>query len=179
MKKVITIACALAFVGTPAWSQERGGEQDGTGLPVAASAVAAAAAVSPSVRSLRADLEQILNRLRWNGDRWSVMVVSLDHGDTLFAHGADERLAPASNLKLFTTAAALYYLGPDYRYNTFLVATGPVQDGIVAGDLIVYGTGDPTFSDRFGNRSAVWQAFADTLAKLGVREVRGDIVGDG
>jgi D-alanyl-D-alanine carboxypeptidase len=54
-------------------------------------------------------------------------------------------------MKLFTTAAALYYLGSDYRYNTFLMATGPIRDGVLEGDLVVYGTGDPTFSGRFGS----------------------------
>jgi D-alanyl-D-alanine carboxypeptidase/D-alanyl-D-alanine-endopeptidase (penicillin-binding protein 4) len=175
MKTVITIGlAAIALAPGVALSQSQGAE-----VPTAAAAMVAPAAIAPSVNSLRTDLEQILSRPRWNGDRWSVMVVSLDRGDTLFAHGADEKLAPASNMKLFTTAAALYYLGPDYRYNTFLMATGPIQDGVIAGDLVVYGTGDPTFSDRFGNRAAVWQAFADTLTALGIREVRGDIIGDG
>jgi D-alanyl-D-alanine carboxypeptidase/D-alanyl-D-alanine-endopeptidase (penicillin-binding protein 4) len=43
----------------------------------------------------------------------------------------------------------------------------------------VYGTGDPTFSSRFGRRDGIWHAFADTLAALGVREIRGAVVGDG
>jgi serine-type D-Ala-D-Ala carboxypeptidase/endopeptidase (penicillin-binding protein 4) len=145
---------------------------------------AAAAAVSPATsqaarESLAADLAEIIQRPGWSGDRWGVVVFSLDSRDTLFAHAPHEQLAPASNMKLFTTAAALYYLGPDYRWNTFLMATGPLSAGVLEGDLVVYGTGDPTFSARFGSPLAVWQAFADTLVALGVREIRGDIVGDG
>jgi serine-type D-Ala-D-Ala carboxypeptidase/endopeptidase (penicillin-binding protein 4) len=147
--------------------------------PAMPTAVPAVVSAGAEARSLQADLERLIRRPGWTGDRWSVMVVSLDRGDTLFAHGAHEPLTPASNIKLFTTAAALYYLGPDYRYNTFLMATGPIQDGVLDGDLVVYGTGDPTFSARFGSALAVWQAFADTLEALGVREIRGDIVGDG
>jgi serine-type D-Ala-D-Ala carboxypeptidase/endopeptidase (penicillin-binding protein 4) len=147
--------------------------------PVMPAAVPAVVSAGVEARSLQADLERLIRRPGWTGDRWSVMVVSLDRGDTLFAHGAHEPLTPASNIKLFTTAAALYYLGPDYRYNTFLMATGPIQDGVLDGDLVVYGTGDPTFSARFGSALAVWQAFADTLQALGVREIRGDVVGDG
>jgi serine-type D-Ala-D-Ala carboxypeptidase/endopeptidase (penicillin-binding protein 4) len=149
------------------------------GLPAANAGPAAAMATDAAALQLQADLEEIIRRPRWTGDLWSVMVVSLDRGDTLYAHNAHQRLAPASNMKLFTTAAALYYLGPDYRYNTFLMATGPIADGVLEGDLVVYGTGDPTFSARFGSPLAVWQAFADTLQALGVREIRGDIVGDG
>jgi serine-type D-Ala-D-Ala carboxypeptidase/endopeptidase (penicillin-binding protein 4) len=147
-------------------------------LPAAAAPSAAIAAADPASRALQAELEALIRRPGWRGDRWSVMVVSLDRGDTLFAYGAHEPLAPASNMKLFTTAAALYYLGPDYRYNTFLMATGPIRDGVLEGDLVVYGTGDPTFSGRFGSPVGVWQAFADTLQALGVREIEGDIVGD-
>jgi serine-type D-Ala-D-Ala carboxypeptidase/endopeptidase (penicillin-binding protein 4) len=145
----------------------------------AAAVPAAVVAADPGARTLQSELDQLIRRPGWKGDRWSVMVVSLDRGDTLFAHGAHERLAPASNMKLFTVAAALYYLGADYRYNTFLMSTGPIRDGVLEGDLVVYGTGDPTFSARFGNALSVWQAFADTLQSLGVREIRGDIVGDG
>jgi serine-type D-Ala-D-Ala carboxypeptidase/endopeptidase (penicillin-binding protein 4) len=144
-----------------------------------APAAVAAVAADPYSRQLQTDLEDVIRRPRWPDARWSVMVVSLDRGDTLFAHNAHERLAPASNMKLFTTAAGLYYLGADYRYNTFLMATGPISEGVLDGDLVVYGTGDPTFSARFGSALAVWQAFADTLEALGIREIRGDIVGDG
>jgi serine-type D-Ala-D-Ala carboxypeptidase/endopeptidase (penicillin-binding protein 4) len=142
-------------------------------------ATPAGTAADPSARQLQLELEEIIRRPRWTGDQWSVMAISLDRGDTLFSYNAHQRLAPASNMKLFTTAAALYYLGPDYRYNTFLMATGPIRDGVLEGDLVVYGTGDPTFSARFGSPLTVWRAFADTLEALGVREIRGDIVGDG
>jgi serine-type D-Ala-D-Ala carboxypeptidase/endopeptidase (penicillin-binding protein 4) len=152
--------------------------QQAAGGPDASGAEEAAAAEAMRV-ALEGDLREIIARPRWTGDEWSVMVRSLDRGDTLFSFGGDTPLAPASNMKLFTTAAALYYLGPNFRYNTFLMATGPIRDGVLDGDLVLYGTGDPTFSSRFGDNLRVWKAFADTLQSLGVREVRGSIVGDG
>ena len=148
-------------------------------IPVGATGVAESAAVSASVGSLRADLTRLVESPNWGGDRWSVIVVSLSRGDTLFGHDADAFLAPASNMKLFTTAAGLYYLGPEFRYNTFLLTDGRIEDGALAGNVVLYGTGDPTLSDRFGGKLNVWRAFADTLVALGVREVRGDVVGDG
>ena len=159
---------SAAEAGAP---QQRGG-------PSAASSAEAADAEAMRA-ALATDLREIIARPGWSGDEWSVMVRSLDRGDTLFTFGGEAPLAPASNMKLYTTAAALYYLGPHFRYNTFLMSTGPIRDGVVDGDLVLYGTGDPTFSSRFGDNLRVWKAFADTLQAMGVREVRGGIIGDG
>ncbi|HEX7048944.1 MAG TPA: D-alanyl-D-alanine carboxypeptidase/D-alanyl-D-alanine-endopeptidase [Longimicrobiales bacterium] len=147
--------------------------------PVVAGSAGAAGTAGAAVSALRADLERLVGSAHWRGDRWSVMVVSLDRGDTLFAHDADVALAPASNMKLFTSAAALYYLGPSFRYSTFLMSSGPIEGGTLRGDLVLYGTGDPTLSDRFyDTKLTVLEEFADSLAALGVTAVAGDVVGD-
>jgi D-alanyl-D-alanine carboxypeptidase/D-alanyl-D-alanine-endopeptidase (penicillin-binding protein 4) len=107
------------------------------------------------------------------------MVYSLDTGDTLFALEPDEPLAPASNLKLLTTAAALRILGPDYRFRTYLLTDGPIVDGKLEGDLVLYGTGDPGISGRFyRERDEVLARLIDQLAALGIHTVKGDLVGD-
>lgn len=129
--------------------------------------------------ALRTEIERALAAPGWNGDRWGVLVVSLRSGDTLFAHDAHTSLIPASNMKLFTTAAALKYLGPGYRYSTYLVATGPIEGGVLRGDLLVYGTGDPTISARFfETKTSVWESLADSLSALGIARIEGDLVGD-
>lgn len=132
------------------------------------------------VARLARDIHGILREPGWDRARFGVLVVSLDRGDTLFSLNPDLPLAPASNLKLYSTAAALYYLGPDFRYSTYLLADGPVENGVLQGDLVLYGTGDPAMSGRLlpGSTTAL-QALADTLASRGVREVTGDLVGDG
>lgn len=178
----IQAAGAPSIVQAPeasgASAAEAAAPQQATGGPNAAGSAEAAEAEAMRA-ALATDLREIIGRPGWSGDEWSVMVRSLDRGDTLFTFGGEAPLAPASNMKLFTTAAALYYLGPHFRYNTFLMATGPIRDGVVDGDLVLYGTGDPTFSSRFGDNLRVWKAFADTLQAMGVREVRGGIIGDG
>jgi D-alanyl-D-alanine carboxypeptidase/D-alanyl-D-alanine-endopeptidase (penicillin-binding protein 4) len=146
-------------------------------------ALAAGANESPGPPPERAELvrelESALSAPGWEDDRWSVLVLSLDGGDTLYSRNAEVPRAPASNLKLFTTAAALYVLGPDYRYPTFLTATGPIRDGVIEGDLYVYGTGDPTLSARFfESRTAIWEALADSLSAAGIERIAGDLVGD-
>lgn len=149
------------------------------GVPSAAVPVAEPA-LTPETERLAFDLAGMIRVPGWSNDAWGVLVVSLDHGDTLFAHRADQPLIPASNLKLYTSAGALYYLGPDYRYGTYLATTARLESGVLQGDVHVYGTGDPTLSDRFLETDLdVWEAFADTLGALGVREIRGDVVGDG
>ena len=147
----------------------------GAGVATAARAAPTAGAAA----ALAEDLSSIIGSQGWSGDRWSVMVVSLDAGDTLFALNPDQGLKPASNMKLFTTAAALESLGPSYRYSTFVSARGTVEGGTITGDLLLYGTGDPTLSDRFyDSKTAVWEALADSLSALGIRRVTGDVVGD-
>jgi serine-type D-Ala-D-Ala carboxypeptidase/endopeptidase (penicillin-binding protein 4) len=138
--------------------------------------------VEGTVAALRAELDGILRTAlgSWRASQWSVMAVSLDRGDTLFSENASGVLAPASNMKLFTTAAAVQKLGPDFRYQTFLLATGPITEGRIQGDLVLYGTGDPGISTRFHPRAtAVFEAFADSLLAAGISSVEGDVVGDG
>src|SRR5690606_25155943 len=75
---------------------------------------------------------------------WGALVVDLETGDTLFARNARRRFIPASNQKLFTTAAALAVLRPGYRYETALYLDGEVRGDTLHGDLVVRGAGDPT-----------------------------------
>ncbi|MDR0786937.1 MAG: D-alanyl-D-alanine carboxypeptidase/D-alanyl-D-alanine-endopeptidase [Gemmatimonadota bacterium] len=141
---------------------------------------AAPAPVSAAVLDLRSDLEKLIRDATSRGAMHGVLVVSLDRGDTLFAYNADLPLAPASNMKLFTTAAALYYLGPDFRYSTYALAAGQIIDGVLFGDLVLYGTGDPAISSRMlPGALTPLKALADSLRARGITEVRGDIVGDG
>jgi len=77
------------------------------------------------------------------------------------------------------TATAAHHLAPDYRYRTTVYATGPVHNGVLEGDLVLYGRGDPLISERYGQpMMGVWEALADTLAAKGIRRVRGSLVAD-
>ncbi|MBW3552264.1 MAG: D-alanyl-D-alanine carboxypeptidase/D-alanyl-D-alanine-endopeptidase [Gemmatimonadetes bacterium] len=173
MTRFTTLA-ALALAGLSAAAAGAMAAPSTAGIAPAAPVAADAAA-----QELAGDLAQVLRESGWPADRWSVMVVSLDGGDTLFAHQPGADVTPASNLKLFTTAAALHYLGPDYRYSTYLTGTGPIRNGVLEGDLVVYGTGDPTASGRFyESERPVFEGLADSLVALGVKRVAGDVVGD-
>ena len=142
---------------------------------------AAAAAPAPALRAqdrpsgilARAIAPQFRGRI-WRRATWGALVVSLTRGDTLFSYHADRRFLPASNAKLFTTAAALHYLGPGFRFVTVLVGDGPVRDSTLNGNLVLYGTGDPTF----GLDTASLAPFADSVVLAGIRRIQGDMVGD-
>jgi len=137
-----------------------------------------------TLEELRARLRQILDRPEFAASQLAVKVVSLDTGRVLFEENAGKWVQPASNLKLFTVAAALDRFGPDYRFVTSVYAPArPDQAGTVRGDLLVYGRGDPTFATRFNGAgdNDYYRALDELAAKVqaaGVRRVEGDLVGD-
>jgi D-alanyl-D-alanine carboxypeptidase/D-alanyl-D-alanine-endopeptidase (penicillin-binding protein 4) len=134
--------------------------------------------VSPSVGELRRDLEAVLNGPALSRATWGVLVQSLQNGETLFAWNPQKLLLPASNMKLVTLAAAAAELGWDYTYRTQLLARGAVNAGVLAGDLIVVGSGDPSIGNVDGSADKVFGDWADRLKQLGIRAIDGRIVGD-
>ena len=153
-------------------------------LEVLAVSLAAAFAVADDLNAqqiseFKSSLSNAFGRASWGQAAWGVMVVSLDAGDTLFAVEPDSALAPASNLKLLTSVAALHALGTEYRFRTYVITNGEVEGGVVEGDLILYGTGDPGISDRFYPRKdEVFHRLIDQLQDLGIHTIKGDLVGD-
>ena len=108
---------------------------------------------------------------------WGLVIHDARTGRVVLSRNADKNLLPASNLKLFTTATALDELGPTFRYTTRLYHLGDVSpDGTLTGDLVIRGSGDPTFgSEGYGDPLKGW---AEALAEAGVRRVVGRIIGD-
>jgi D-alanyl-D-alanine carboxypeptidase/D-alanyl-D-alanine-endopeptidase (penicillin-binding protein 4) len=132
------------------------------------------------VPGLRHRVARILESGSFAEADWGILAVSLDTGDTLVARNADVPLAPASNLKLLVTGAALHHLGPDFRWETLLVSDAPLTDGVLEGDLTLYGTGDPGLAARLhGDHDAPFDSLAARLRRAGVERVRGRVLGDG
>ncbi len=129
--------------------------------------------------ALRSDLDGLVRARSWGDSEWGVLVRSLDTGETLYSVDAERPLAPASNAKLLTTAAALHTLGPDFRFRTYLMTDGEVRNGVLEGDLILYGTGDPGISARFyRDRADALVRLIEQLEAMGIQAVRGDLVAD-
>lgn len=130
--------------------------------------------------ALSSDLATLLGSRTRNG-QWGAMVVSLTRGDTLFAQSPDERLVPASTMKLFTSAIALERLGPDHTYSTDVLRDGALEArGVVRGNLILRGDGDPSLSPRFvrGGPDAAMTLLAQFAAGAGITRVTGDLIAD-
>jgi serine-type D-Ala-D-Ala carboxypeptidase/endopeptidase (penicillin-binding protein 4) len=103
---------------------------------------------------------------------------SLATGETLYQHNGGVWLVPASTMKVLTTVAAADRLGWGYRFETRLVAMGPVVNGTLRGDLLVVGTGDPTINPRHPERMTAFDEWARALAAKGIRHIAGHVVGD-
>jgi D-alanyl-D-alanine carboxypeptidase/D-alanyl-D-alanine-endopeptidase (penicillin-binding protein 4) len=157
--------------------------QGGTSDPEGIAPIAREADPEPpplEIPELRQALERILSSTGNRVGTWGILAVSLDRGDTLLALNQATPLVPASNQKLLTTVAALHVLGPDFTYDTFLLTDGAVSGDVVEGNLILYGTGDPTLSRRFfGSETAPMDTLARQVAEAGIHLVRGDLIVDG
>src|SRR5690606_16706810 len=91
----------------------------------------------------------------------------------LLAVNAERPLSPASTAKVITTLAALEILGPNYAWYTDVFALGPVSGGVLEGDLLIRGTGDPFLVEE------KLRAMLKALQRQGVRHITGDLVLDG
>lgn len=104
--------------------------------------------------------------------RLGLYIRSVSTAQTLYSHNAATRRIPASNVKLFTAAAALASLGPDYRFATDFYVKGKVRSGVLRGDLYLKGYGDPLFVHE------KMRDFVRRLKLRGVKRIEGDLVAD-
>jgi D-alanyl-D-alanine carboxypeptidase/D-alanyl-D-alanine-endopeptidase (penicillin-binding protein 4) len=171
---------ALSFGAViPAGAQQQ--RERRVGAPVSTSAAAVSSAAPRTTEELRARIQALLRRPELAPTMVAVKVASLETGRTLYEENADKLLRPASNMKIFTVAAALDRLTPDYRFTTSVYATARADAvGTVRGDLIVYGRGDPSMAARFnnGDYEKAIDDLAARIAAAGVKRVEGDLVGD-
>jgi D-alanyl-D-alanine carboxypeptidase/D-alanyl-D-alanine-endopeptidase (penicillin-binding protein 4) len=107
-------------------------------------------------------------------------VESIDRGEVLFNHNEHKLFISASNMKIFTTATALLNFGPRFTYKTRIYHNDLISNGVLLGDLIVRGSGDPTLAPRYsnGDSRAFFRDWADTLLAKGIYKIEGDLIGD-
>ncbi len=135
------------------------------------------------------DIAAVLSQPPLNRAHWGIDVIDLETGKALYSQNSDQLFLPASNNKLFTTAAALAIAGPDYRFRTTVETDGKIDDkGRLLGDLVIVGRGDPNISgrtlpyalktQRTPPHTQVLEELADHVARSGLKIVDGDLIGD-
>src|SRR5918995_4016687 len=142
-----------------------------------------------AAQSLTKRLDARLDRPPFNRQLWGVALAD-ENGRLVYSRNADRLFIPASNTKLVVAAVASALLPPDWRAKTSVYG-GPVVGGVLLGDLVLYGRGDPTM-DRgcYATDSTLPGAcdtdpfarlrqLAESLRTKGVQLVQGDVVGDG
>ncbi len=158
-------------------------------LLLLAQASSAAGKKAPKRPSISQRIDQVLVDPEVSRGFWGVDVVSLTTGKELYSYNSTRLFTPASNTKLFTTAAALALIGPDYKFHTTVETTGVVDKyGRLNGDLVLVGRGDPNLSgrvlpyngrnDRSNPPIRVLENLADQLVQKGIKFVDGDLIAD-
>jgi D-alanyl-D-alanine carboxypeptidase/D-alanyl-D-alanine-endopeptidase (penicillin-binding protein 4) len=144
---------------------------------------------APARKSLAVQIQDVLNQPQLTRAHWGIHAVDAETGKVLYSLNADQLFLPASNAKLFTTAAVLATAGPDYRFRTTVEsAAKPDADGRLAGDLVLVGRGDPNLSsrvlpyelktERTSSPIQVLEELVDQVARNGLRSVSGDLLAD-
>ncbi|MBL1214750.1 MAG: D-alanyl-D-alanine carboxypeptidase/D-alanyl-D-alanine-endopeptidase [Ignavibacteriae bacterium] len=115
--------------------------------------------------------------------QWSLYAKYVDDDAALLDYNSQFSLAPASGLKLFTTAAALYFLGEDFQFETELYYDGEIDEqGTLNGNIIIVGGGDPTLgSDRVAgseNMDELFTGWTEKIKQLGIKKIHGAIIAD-
>ena len=152
----------------------RGGVAALAGVWVALAAPAGAQAPSAAPVVLPAEVDAALGRAGLPREALSVVVVDAQGGSApaRLAHRAQVPVNPASVMKLLTTWTALKLLSPSFTWKTEAWTRGELKDGVLNGDLILKGHGDPYLTDE-----AFWQLLHDLQLK-GVKDIRGNLVVD-
>lgn len=164
---VLALGLTLACSRTPA-----------PALPSPPPQSSAPASTASSLDALRARVEGILADPAVSKGTWGVAVRSLKTHEPLVEINAHRLQTPASTLKILTLAVTADQLGWDYTFETSVAMTGSVKDGVLDGDLVVLGSGDPSFDNWDGAGAAVFAAWAVRLKELGITTIGGRIIGN-
>ncbi|HEY6308976.1 MAG TPA: D-alanyl-D-alanine carboxypeptidase/D-alanyl-D-alanine-endopeptidase [Candidatus Angelobacter sp.] len=144
---------------------------------------------TPLRKTLAEQIQAILSQPHLARAHWGIDVVELESGKIIYSLNPEELFLPASNAKLFTTAAALSAAGADYRFNTTVETAGTMdENGRLVGDLVIVGRGDPNLSgrvlpyalktERTPAPMPILEEMADQVVARGLKIVDGDLIGD-
>ncbi|MBF5040199.1 D-alanyl-D-alanine carboxypeptidase/D-alanyl-D-alanine-endopeptidase [Methylophilus sp. 13] len=122
--------------------------------------------------ALPASLQDALAKAQLPLESVAIVVQPVEGGPPLISHHASKAMNPASVMKLVTTYAALEALTPAYRWKTEVYRNGPLNQGVLEGDLIIKGAGDPAL-----NVAEFWRLLQQ-IQQQGVRQIKGNLLLD-
>lgn len=133
---------------------------------------------APSSPPLADQIEELLGRWQANQAFWGISIYDIEEETVLYSRNPERSFLPASNQKLLTSAAALTFLGSTHRYETALRFDGTTDGDVLKGDLILDGSGDPTFGSVEMSGPDPLRDWAEQLADMGVNRIDGRLIGD-
>lgn len=125
-----------------------------------------------SINFLRKQVFEILKDFNEKKSNYGLAIYSLDKKEFYLKHNVESYFIPASLTKLVTTFAALNKLGKDYQIKTFVYANGSIKNGVLEGNLYIYGTGDPLFSN------SDLDLIVEDVKRFGIQRINGSIYSD-
>jgi D-alanyl-D-alanine carboxypeptidase/D-alanyl-D-alanine-endopeptidase (penicillin-binding protein 4) len=131
-----------------------------------------------AIATLQRDIDAILRVPALDRAFFAVVVKSVANQNTLYSLNAGKLMMPASSMKVVTLAGAAEKLGWDFRYETRLVPIGTISDGVLHGDLLVVGSGDPSIDDWDGAATRLFGEWSAQLKIAGIYAIEGRIIGD-
>ena len=151
-----------------------------TSVVLALVSVQSVAAQESTDLQLRRGIEALLQQHDLSNATWGIEIRDVETDAVLYERNASRSMLPASTTKLATTAAALEQLGPDFRLRTSLYAFGEIADGVLHGNLVIRGGGDPTIAETLGDfgYAGLLTDWVDSVRAAGIERINGDIVGD-
>jgi D-alanyl-D-alanine carboxypeptidase/D-alanyl-D-alanine-endopeptidase (penicillin-binding protein 4) len=118
------------------------------------------------------EINDILEKPCLNYDDTSVSIVAMPSGKIVYAYNTIKPLLAASVTKIITTAAALHYLSPEYRFKTKFLYTGEIRGNVLQGDLIIQASGNPKLTTK-----DLWSV-ASQIKASGIRKITGNLIVD-
>jgi D-alanyl-D-alanine carboxypeptidase/D-alanyl-D-alanine-endopeptidase (penicillin-binding protein 4) len=129
-------------------------------------------AYAPTAGLLSSHIDNLVTELD-SEIQLGLAIHNITKDEALYQHHHQQAFVPASNMKLWTTIAALELLGSEYRFKTELLTDGRLTpDGTLQGNLLIKGYGDPTITEADLRRMAV------SLKKKGIHKIHGNLLVD-
>ena len=148
----------------------------GCGSATTVAVVPATPSTISAAHRLQADLSAIFQTPQFERAFWSVLVRPADSSDDLYSLNAAKLMMPGSTMKIITVAAAAELLGWDHQFETKIVSMASTDEGVLRGDLVVIGGGDPSISER-SDAPGTLRAIARQVRDAGVARIEGGIIG--